>query len=222
MGISAPILDGNVKRVLSRVYAVEGWYGQSPVLKQLWNLSKQLTPGHRAGDFNQAMMDLGALVCTRSKPDCDNCPLNTLCQARASNQQSVFPHKKPKIEKPSKSCWMLIAKCKHEVKLEKRPSIGLWGGLYGFPQFDSLTELEIHANNSFRKISQQDKLKLESTPSFRHTFTHFHLTINPVIIRLNHRRAEIHADDGQIWYNLKQPPSVGLAAPVKKLLQGLT
>jgi len=118
VGAWAPILDGNVKRVLCRHYTVDGWYGQTAVQKKLWQLSEQLTPSMRTGNFNQAMMDLGATVCTRSSPSCTMCPISKTCRALAAG-----------------------------TLLEKRPQTGIWGGLWSLPQFDTADELRLAANN---------------------------------------------------------------------------
>ena len=130
-----PILDGNVKRVLARHFAIEGWPGTGSVLKSLWNLSEQLTPVRQAADYNQAMMDLGATLCTRSKPGCLRCPLQPGCEAHALSRQADFPGRKPKRELPEKSTRMLLIRNRDgEILLEKRPQSGIWAGLWSLPE----------------------------------------------------------------------------------------
>lgn len=172
-----PILDGNVKRVLSRYFAVEGWSGEKAVEHQLWELTARVTPTSQVADFNQAMMDLGAMICTRSKPKCSLCPLEKGCQANAEQAWAQFPAKKPKKTLPEKQSYFLILKQGSKVLLEKREAKGLWGGLYVFPQFDSLEALK-------RSVSGKN-LQLTQLIAFRHTFSHFHLDIYPVLAELD-------------------------------------
>lgn len=210
-----PILDGNVKRVLARCYAVDGWPGKKEVEKRLWSISEDVTPAKDVAPFNQAMMDLGAMVCTRSKPKCEICPLNLGCMAWAHNSWANYPGKKPKQTLPERTGWMLMMQHSEKVWLEQRPPVGLWGGLFCFPQFGTLEELK--AWLSARHI---DATALTQHIAFRHTFSHFHLDIVPMWLALPSHGAAM--DDGAgLWYNLAQPPSVGLAAPVERLLKQL-
>jgi len=132
LGQHHPILDGNVKRVLARYFMVEGWYGVKKVENQLWHLSSQLTPKNNVTEFNQAMMDLGASLCSRSRFDCEPCPLSSRCGAFNARKVKEFPHSKPKKAVPKKSCHQLIIKCDDKVLMEKRPSSGIWGGIVWF------------------------------------------------------------------------------------------
>ena len=135
LGKHFPILDGNVKRVLARCYAVSGWPGKKEVENKLWSLSEQVTPAVGVERFNQAMMDLGAMICTRSKPKCSLCPLQNGCIAAANNSWSLYPGKKPKQTLPERTGYFLLLQHEDEVLLAQRPPSGLWGGLYCFPQF---------------------------------------------------------------------------------------
>lgn len=217
-----PILDGNVKRVLARSYVVEGYNGLSKFDKALWQLSEQLTPAIETAKFNQAMMDLGATVCTRSKPTCTLCPVETSCLANASDQQANFPQKKPKKNTPEKSTIMVIPRIidssGENVLMEKRPPTGIWGGLWCFYEVDSSTEIkDLLTKLSLRAVTEQ------YLPEFRHTFSHFHLDITPIVIDCEAISAtEINEPSEQKWYDLSQPISVGLAASTKKLLTLLT
>ena len=210
-----PILDGNVKRVLARCYAVEGWPGKKEVENRLWAISQDVTPAEGVSRFNQAMMDLGAMVCTRSRPKCELCPLRNGCIAGQNNTWASFPGKKPKQTLPVRTGWFLLMQTGEEVYLAQRPPSGLWGGLFCFPQFE--TQDALHQWLEARGISADNLTQLTA---FRHTFSHFHLDIVPMW--LNVRAFTSCMEEGAgLWYNLAQPPAVGLAAPVERLLQTL-
>lgn len=224
-----PILDGNVKRVLSRYFAVEGWPGEKKVENHLWHLTEQVTPTKRVADFNQAMMDIGAIVCTRTKPKCDLCPLKNNCLAHKNESWAQFPAKKPKKTLPEKETYFLILSRNGKVWLEQRENSGLWGGLFCFPQFESQEDLQSYLINE--GISHY-----QTWPSFRHTFSHFHLDIHPIYAEVGDIRAE-QENQGwykvmekpkeykpnlssavKYWYDPKNPQQIGLAQPVKNLL----
>ncbi len=213
LGQHYPILDGNVKRVLARYHAVAGWPGKKDVEQRLWRYSEEATPADGVGQFNQAMMDLGAMVCTRSRPKCELCPLRTGCTAYATNSWALYPGKKPRQTLPEKTAWFLILQSGREIWLEQRPGAGLWGGLFCFPQFPQRQDAEHWLRARGLDIGLSEQLS-----AFRHTFSHFHLDIVP--LRLDLGAAHRCMDEGAgLWYNLAQPPSVGLAAPVERLLQ---
>ncbi|KTS71175.1 A/G-specific adenine glycosylase [Pantoea stewartii] len=214
LGLHFPILDGNVKRVLARCYAVAGWLGRKDVEKRLWQISEDVTPAEGVSQFNQAMMDLGAMVCTRSRPKCEICPLSDGCEARATNSWANYPGKKPKQTLPERSGWFLMMQNGDNVWLEQRPPVGLWGGLFCFPQFTS--EDDLNAWLSTRGIHA----KPQQLTAFRHTFSHFHLDIVPMWLSWPSAGA-LMDEAGGLWYNLTLPPSVGLAAPVERLLHEL-
>lgn len=212
LGQHYPILDGNVKRVLARYFAVAGWPGKKEVEQKLWRLSAEMTPGEGVAQFNQAMMDLGALVCTRSRPKCELCPLHNGCDAYAAQSWALYPGKKPRQRLPEKTAWFLLMQQGQHVWLEQRPGAGLWGGLFCFPQFTRREDLTAWLDK--RGWANQ---QCEQLTAFRHTFSHFHLDIVPV--RINISAMQRCMDEGAgLWYNLAQPPSVGLAAPVERLL----
>lgn len=209
-----PILDGNVKRVLARFFMVEGWYGIKKVENQLWHLSSQLTPAKNVTEYNQAMMDLGASLCSRSKPDCPACPLSQQCSAFKHGKVKEFPHSKVKKAVPKKSCTMLILQHNNKVLLEKRPAQGIWGGLYGFFEFADTTQLTQY-------LAQQNiQGQQHSLNAFKHVFSHFELTISPIVVNVTSLPNAI-AEQNWLWYQLDEPPEVGLAAPTKKLLKKL-
>jgi len=217
-----PILDGNVKRVLARSYLVEGYNGLSKFDKALWQLSEVLTPAQETASFNQAMMDIGATVCTRSKPQCTLCPVERSCLAKASEQQSLFPQKKPKKKIPEKSTIMVIPRVANErsnkVLMHKRPPTGIWGGLWCFYEISDKSELDNLLASLNLAGSTQHILD-----EFRHTFSHFHLDITPLIIDcVETKSQEINEPSQQRWYDLSTNESVGLAASTEKLLKMLS
>ena len=208
------ILDGNVKRVLARYYAVTGWTGNKAVENQLWQYSINVTPKKDVDKFNQAMMDIGAMICTRSKPKCSLCPLHDNCIAFKTNDWQSFPTKKPKQTIPTKTAYFLILQENRSIWLEKRPTVGIWGGLYCFPQFNDMESLTAWLVK--RKITTT---KLNQLISVKHTFSHFHLDIVPISAQIIADRACL--DDEGCWYQLDHPAKIGLATPVNNLLQQL-
>ncbi|WP_237067758.1 A/G-specific adenine glycosylase [Microbulbifer guangxiensis] len=225
MGINAPILDGNVKRVLSRFRAVEGWPGQTRVANALWQLAEQYTPEARCNDYTQAMMDLGATVCTRSRPRCDACPLANHCTALAQGNPQDYPGKKPKKEKPVRTTTMLLIEHDGALYLEQRPPSGIWGGLWCPVQLEEDDGGEASAHE-WLAIRDLQATELATLPAMRHTFTHFHLDISPVWIQLAARPPRVAEPSGD-WYKLRQlnrpraAQELGLPAPIVKLVHQL-
>ncbi len=217
MGQSAAILDGNVKRVLARHFAVEGWPGKTSVLNQLWSVAELLTPQKRSGHYTQAMMDLGAMVCTRSKPDCGQCPVSDSCAAYHQGNPQDYPGKKPKKDKPVKSVQLMMLRNRSgQWLLEQRPATGIWGGLWSFPEIDSEQNVEEY----WRETYAQTVVINERWDSFRHTFSHYHLDITPVMADLTSETNQV-GERANYWYDVEQPGAIGLAAPVKQLLEKL-
>jgi A/G-specific adenine glycosylase len=216
MGQRQPILDGNVKRVLARVFAVAGWSGSTTNMKLLWDLSEQCTPVKRTGHYTQAIMDLGATLCTRARPRCDDCPLPSDCQAYAKGLVAEIPASKPKRAKPKRSTVMLMAvNSDGEILLEKRPSSGIWGGLWSFPELASDKEVADWCQQRFAHLPERQ----HTWPDVAHSFSHFDLAMTPVEIHLTKAAAEVMDGDRWLWYNTRSPAGVGLAAPVAKLLK---
>ena len=214
-GKRAAILDGNVKRVLARFYAISGWPGTTANQKLLWEYAEQNTPHERVGDYTQAMMDLGATLCTRSKPACLLCPLQSACEAKKQGRTDKLPEPKPKKQIPVKQTYMLMLQQTQpdEVLLYQRPPSGLWGGLWSFPQVSDLRDT---LNETGLEL---DESSIQTLEPMRHTFSHFHLDITPVLARVNTPTDSVMEGKPLLWYNVKQPENVGLAAPVKKLLK---
>ncbi len=206
-----PILDGNVKRVLARFYEVEGWYGKKSVETKLWGLADKNTPENDVHIYTQAIMDFGATLCTRSNPSCLLCPLSKDCKANIHQRTAELPHGKPKTKKPTKHTYMLLVKnANDEFLLQKNPPSGIWGGLWCPPQKNSLSET--------LNVGRLNVEKLEELPIYKHTFSHYHLEIAPVLCRPEqHFNAVIEGQ--QTWYKLGSEQALGLAAPVKALLR---
>jgi len=204
-----PILDGNVKRVLSRYRQIEGHYSAASVLKILWQEADFHTPNKANAKYTQAIMDLGATVCTRSKPKCNACPISQHCQANLCQTQNKYPHKKPRKLKPTKSTAMLIFQNeKGGVFLNKRPDKGIWGGLW------SLVECDDSGSDITKTIKSHNTLaKIEKTlPQFKHSFSHYHLLIRPVLISSPGLRR---------GYENPDKFNKGVPTPVKKILSQL-
>ncbi len=213
------ILDGNVKRVLARCFAVSGWPGQKSVLDLLWRLSESLTPPKQTAAFNQAMMDLGATVCTRSRPDCAGCPLSKQCRGRAAGDVLSYPGKKPKKVLPVKqSVLLLIHDEDHRLLLEKRPPSGIWGGLWSLPEVKNVPA----GTHWLMKSGLSCQGSGSTVARFRHTFSHFHLDIEVFAVHVRKIGQNVLETDGHVWWDNKKPLPGGVAAPINKILNSLT
>ncbi|MBN4080304.1 A/G-specific adenine glycosylase [Beggiatoa alba] len=214
----APILDGNVKRVLTRFHAIEGWPGNKKIESQLWELARQHTPDHSAADYTQAIMDLGATVCTRSQPNCRACPLSPHCRAFKKNNPGNYPTAKKRPPLPVKQTTMLLLQnSAGEILLQQRPAQGIWGNLWSFPEIEN-------AKEALTICRQQFGCEIESNTalaSFRHTFSHFHLDISPLHIKVSTYTHLIMDSDRQVWYKSDPADKRGLPGPVKKLLDNI-
>ncbi len=212
---SAVILDGNVKRVLSRVYAIAAWPGDSKIEQQLWALAHTHTPKTNAPIYNQALMDLGATVCTRRSPQCSVCPLRTICLAYRQQQQAHIPYPKPKRTLPLVEGFMLVLwhEKNNAVLLEKRPAPGIWGGLWCFPECRAPgLSLSADLPKNTRYIATKAAL--------HHTFSHYRWHIRPVIVRATHLTLpKTCQQPNVIWYPLDGTIPLALAAVVRKFLK---
>lgn len=212
------ILDGNVKRVLARYHAVDGWPGESAVEKRLWQLAEQHLPTQSVRDYTQAIMDLGATLCTRSRPRCGDCPLAGDCAALASSRVAEFPRARPKRVMPRRSTvFLVIENERGEVLLERRPPSGIWGGLWCFPEAahedalaTRLAALGLHNGRIAARL-----------PSIAHSFTHFHLNIQPLRVSADSGAFEVRDDAALRWYSPADSTRIGLPAPVTRLLASL-
>lgn len=218
MHIPATILDGNVKRVLARVLAIDEWPGKPSVMKNLWAIAHELTPELRVQHYNQAMMDLGAMICARGTPHCTQCPLTDFCQAYAQQKANVYPIAKPRKELPKKHTFMLaLHNPQREVLLIKRPPSGIWGGLWSLPECPAPMQLASWCMQQFACTIKN----IELLPDITHTFSHFQLTITPIKAQVKKISLRTMEDQTQIWYNSKQSSGIGLPAPIQKLLNFL-
>ena len=213
----ASILDGNVKRVLARFSATEGWPGKREVVEKLWLIAETFTPLERIADYTQAMMDLGATLCTRSSPSCSECPLISSCIAYKQGNPKDYPGKKAKKKLPVKTAYFLILRNElGELLLEQNPPAGLWGGLWIFPQCETETELtELYARLGVESDSQ------EMQEAKRHTFSHFHLDYKPIhatVAQGGSSASMVAESTNHVWYNPQKPLSLGMPAPIKALL----
>ncbi len=215
-GLRATILDGNVKRVLSRFHAVDGPKDSSVVINTLWQHAESHTPHARLPAYTQAMMDLGATLCTRSKPRCSDCPLMKDCIAYAQGNPQDYPGKKS-AKKPvpvRRTQMVLLRNSQGRVLLEQRAANGLWGGLWSLPQCDD--EDSVHALLAKQALHEYARAPLEN---FRHTFSHFHLDIEPLLVDVRSaRHGTVRETTGLAWVDPAAPGTLGLAAPVVKLL----
>ena len=212
--IPATILDGNVKRVLARYSAIAGWPGKAEVVQQLWQVAENFTPQERIADYTQAMMDLGATTCTRASPNCSQCPLVDSCIAYAQGNQSAYPGKKPKKKLPVRnSYFLLIHNQQGEILLQQNPPAGLWGGLWVLPQVECQADIvDTCASLGLSVVNQQVNAVQ------RHTFSHFHLDYQPIVIEVKDCAKAVSAGNNQVWYNPQKPLSLGMPAPVLALL----
>ncbi len=206
-----PILDGNVRRVLARLFAVEGRTGERDFESRLWQLSSQLTPQVRVAQYTQAVMDLGATLCTRRNPRCGQCPFEARCAARAAGTPHDYPAPKKPLLRTRREVWMLLLRRGDgSVRLVRRASAGIWGGLWSPPEF--ATREELLASPLAASASPRG-----ATP-VPHAFTHFDLLIHPVWV--DPAPPEAVADEADVlWYNAARPAQVGLPAPIVQLLQ---
>ena len=210
------ILDGNVKRVLARHEAVEGWPGKTSVAKKLWEIAERNTPTERTAAYTQAIMDLGATLCTRSKPACDRCPVNSDCLALNTVSVTLFPGRKPKKEKPLRATTMVIARHDGCVYLERRPESGIWGGLWSLPEVQGDAVEDWCRDNLASSAADTEAWGL-----LRHSFSHYDLDIQPIVVRVDTPLCKVADSDDATWHRIGDDPPGGMAAPVHKLIERL-
>ena len=260
-----PILDGNVKRVLARVFGIGGDPSSAAVLAALWALAEECTPNVRVADYTQAIMDLGATVCSRSRAACTVCPMNGLCIAAREGRQAELPGAKPRRVRPVREATLLIAERAWQpadghakaagglregervrvrevgdtgvraggraILLKRRPSPGIWGGLWSPPQFEGEAAAMAWVAAEFGAALDG----VQRLDPIRHAFTHFELTLHPVRVRLSlegrgHAAGVASAASApsaagvregagdRLWYALDDPPRVGLPQPIRDLI----
>jgi A/G-specific adenine glycosylase len=212
-----PILDGNVKRVLARYYEVDGWPGDARVTSRLWDFAEANTPLTRVAQYTQAMMDLGATVCTRARPACAECPLSADCAAFRHGRQALYPAKKPRRERPLRQTRMLLAHFDGALYLEKRPASGIWGGMWSLPEVEDSTSILDWCNLNFAAELESQK----EWPVLRHSFSHYDLDIRPIEVRLRNASRKVAEAGGSRWVSVDESSRIGLATPVRKLVDTL-
>jgi A/G-specific adenine glycosylase len=212
-----PILDGNVKRVLTRYHGVDGPIDDNATTEQLWRLADQNTPDEKVAIYTQAIMDLGATLCTRAAPRCGGCPITAGCRARIEGRQAELPAgKRRKAKRKLRHAVMLVARRESAVLLVQRPATGIWGGLWCLPEFADRDAAAAFAANEL----SQARLAANALPDIEHSFTHFDLVITPLVAKC---RGESLVREGRsLWYDLGEPARVGLPAPIKTLLGSLS
>ncbi len=213
---SHAILDGNVKRVIARHYEIEGWSGTSTTLKKLWSLSELLTPHKRTAEFNQAMMDMGATVCTRSKPKCTQCCLNATCLAFKNDSWSSYPNSKPKKKNPLKQAYLVLLKHQESVLLEKRVASGIWGGLWSLPEFESVDL----ANNWIQQQTTNFDVNNEQVYSeeLLHRFSHYDFMIHLIVYDAKDLTNQVNESNTE-YFSRHKVSKIGLPTPIKTLLK---
>jgi A/G-specific adenine glycosylase len=219
-GQRQPILDGNVKRVLARVFGIAGDPSSAAVVAAMWTQSDACTPMSKVGEYTQAIMDLGATVCTRARPACTVCPMSTDCVAALEGRQEELPGRTLKRTRGSREATLLIAETDSDgsvaVLVERRPAVGLWGGLWSPPQFES----EFAALDWCRREIGEPESRPQLLAPIHHAFTHFDLRLNPLRVRCQ-PNAAVHDGDDRLWYRLGDPPRVGLPQPIRQLFDRL-
>ena len=214
-GRRAAILDGNVKRVLARVFGIEGWPGERAVETRLWELAETLLPHRQLESYTQGLMDLGATVCVRGKPRCGECPVSRKCVARLEKRTDCLPGPRPRKPVPVKSAtWLLLQRAGH-ILLEKRPGAGLWGGLWTFPELDG-KDVALYCR---RSLGCEIGAPLSMEP-IEHAFTHFRLQIRPLLCQVGEICSTAQAP-GRMWIDLDDAVGAAVPAPVRKLLARL-
>ena len=210
--IPAVILDGNVKRVLSRFSAIEGWPGKPDVHKKLWNIAKELLPDSRGADYSQAIMDLGATLCTRARPACSRCPVQKQCKAHKLDSVACFPTRKPRTKITRMSFRMLmLVNGEGNVLLERRPPSGIWGGLWSLPVDDTETPVT-------EKLGLEES-QFQPLPALKHQLTHIQMDIQPVIAHSELSAKGVECAAEQRWFKADEWPELGLPKPVRALLE---
>jgi A/G-specific adenine glycosylase len=234
------ILDGNVKRVLARYHAIDGWPGEPAVARALWALADSHTPGERVADYTQAIMDLGATLCTRARPACTVCPLVDDCRAARDGTQGRFPAPRPKRERRHRHVAVLVVRDRAgRVLLERRPASGVWGGLHSLPELDaagvgralssegrdgsagSAAELMTAATAwCVRHLGARPAASARALATIEHAFTHFDLDLMPRLLELAASPSAVMDRDDWHWCRPGARIDVGVPAPVAALLNG--
>jgi A/G-specific adenine glycosylase len=211
-GSRAAILDGNVKRVLARCFGVEGFPGTAKTEAELWSLAESLLPEQDIEAYTQGLMDLGATLCTRSKPRCDECPMHAICVARQSGRQAELPVARPKARLPVREATVLMVTSGRCVLLERRPPAGIWGGLLALPELVSGKVDDFARKHGFLLSGSR------VLPTYRHTFSHFHLNMRPIVCDVEIAVSNA-GEPGWLWLDMSEIESAAVPTPVRNLLR---
>ena len=215
-GERGAILDGNVKRVLARHRRVEGWSGAPRIQAELWRVAGDLLP-ERPDDiaaYTQGLMDIGATICTRTRPRCDACPVNDDCIARRDQRIHELPTPRPRQALPQRALIVLLLERDGAILLEQRPPAGIWGGLWSLPEVPCGTDIATHVHGHF-DAAAGTPLRL---PAMTHAFTHFALTMHPVVVPITRWPAAARTP-GVEWFARDAACARALPAPIRKLLR---
>ena len=213
-GLAVPILDGNVKRVLCRHFGIRGLPATPAVDRELWRLAAVLLPSGEPGPYLQAQMDLGATVCTRARPRCADCPLAASCVALRQDCVAELPQRKPPRALPERHTRMLLLQAEGRVLLLRRPPVGIWGGLLSLPELPPGADAQAYAASALGCAVDS----FTAQPPVRHSFTHFHLEIQPLLGQAR-RLPQLQAEAGQLWLARGELTGAALPTPIRKLLR---
>jgi A/G-specific adenine glycosylase len=209
------ILDGNVKRVLARYCGIEGWAGNKKVEERLWQQAEALLPPRDIATYTQSLMDMGATVCTRSRPKCAICPVQADCIALGADRIAVLPAPRPRKTVPEKHTTFLLLMHGNDILLEKRPGSGIWGGLWCPPQVESESDAAEYMQRN--GVQENERIELDE---FTHTFTHFKLHTTPLLIRVAHKPHQVQ-QAGSVWQDVEEALQAAIPTPVRQVLKKL-
>ena len=211
-GHRAPILDGNVKRVLARCFGIDGFPGSAATENVLWSLAETLLPAKHIEAYTQGLMDLGSTVCTRRKPSCEACPLHAMCIARLDGRQAELPVARPVKVLPERDTTLLLLTDGNRFLLERRPPVGIWGGLLSLPEGTGAGASEFARRHGCRLLEAQ------VLPSLKHTFSHFRLNILPLLCTVK-ATPHLVAEAGWQWLEHGEVDNAALPTPIMRLLK---
>jgi A/G-specific adenine glycosylase len=211
-GTRHAILDGNVKRVLARHAGIAGYPGDKPVQSRLWQCAQALLPEQDLDAYTQGMMDLGAGICSRTKPHCALCPVEADCIARIEHRQHELPAPRPQKALPQRETHFLVLVDQGSLLLEKRPAAGIWGGLWCFPE---AAEATLRARAAPFALELGEMVKL---PVLEHGFTHYRLRIHPILARVERRAPALQEPSTAAWVNVQAALGFAIPTPVRELL----
>lgn len=221
LGFNQPgvILDGNVKRVLARYLGIDHPINDKKTENQLWEIALSLSPKAHCRDYSQAVMDLGATVCTQKQTACNKCPLHIRCYANMHDLTGILPIRKAQSPRPTRIATFLVCKIDDFILLKKRKSKGVWQGLFCLPELQGKPCKKLI--NDFLKKNLKKYSRFRTLPIFKHSFTHYHLELHPILLGFDSKpRIKIENSD-QIWYNLQKPQTIGLPKPIQQIIRAL-